>query len=82
MTGLCRTAAQVVEGPGSVLVPASIPFYLPLLPRLDFSFVLALVRGLEMARLRGDGLAVPSDLASALTGLPAWVLVKSAGIYR
>ena len=61
--------------------PATIPSYLPLSPRLDFYFVVALVRGLEMAQLRGAGLVVPSDLAGAMTWFPASVLVESARFY-
>ena len=72
----------MTEGQGCILVPAPIPFYLPLSPRLDFFYVLALVRGIEVAWLRTEGLDVPSDLAGALSGLPAWVIARSAGIYR
>ena len=70
----------MAEATGYVLVPALIPFYLPLSPRLEFSYVLALVRGIKIAWLRGEGLTVPLDLAGVLTGLPVWVVVKSAGI--
>ena len=35
-----------------------------------------------MARLRGTGLVVPSDLAGAVTGLPDWVFMELARFYR
>ena len=72
----------MAEATGYVLVPALIPFYLPLLPCLEFSYVLALVRGIKIVWLSGEGLTVPLDLAGVLPGLPVLVVVKSAGMCR
>ena len=69
----------MAEGSKSVLVPAMIPFYLPLSPRLDFYF--ALIRGLELAQLRSTALVDPLDLAGSSTGFPAWLIVEPALFY-
>ena len=73
---------QVMEATGSFLVPVATPFHLLLLPRLDSSLVLNVVRRFELLLLRDEGHDVPWRLAGALTELPDWVIVRLAGIYR
>ena len=49
----------------------------PVPPRV-LGFTMALVRGLEVCRLRRAGRTVPQDLLGALEASPAWVVAKAA----
>ena len=44
-----------------ISIPAPIPYYLPLSLRLGFSYVLAMVRGINVGRVRKEGLSVDLD---------------------
>ena len=71
-----------MEPAGSLLFPASTPFYLPLSLCLDFNLVLDFVKGFELVCLRAEGLAVPSNLLGAMAKVSDWVLLRAARIYR
>ena len=54
------------------------PQVLALYPRLGLGFAMALIRGLEVCRLRQAGRVVPQDLLGPLGASPAWVVARAA----
>ena len=63
---------------GVFLGPPVPPQVLALYPRMGLGFAMALIRGLEVCRLRRAGRTVPQDLLGALEASPAWVVAKAA----
>ena len=70
---------SVMQGSvGVFLGPPVPPQVLALYPRMGLGFAMALIRGLEVCRLRRAGRTVPQDLLGALEASPAWVVAKAA----
>ena len=73
----------VMQGSAGVFLAPSVPpqaFVLD--PRMSMGFVIAMVGGLEVCRLRRAKMGVPPNLMGPLEASPAWVVAKAAHHYR